>query len=293
MQACYLLLWQRFAPTSSWPRPLDLLFYVSALIWRQLLYPYVRRDARFGNAVADNIACHMRDASPRLAISDDTTAWMHAIGWRPARARTGAEQSIANSACGSVLRSWSWRIPRHITPKSENMIATAHSLFYIGGLSGHTDSNWTSSCWRSTWRISSISSRLETNFGEVKCRKGAVEEPVWRDKNCGCQYCTKSCSSASSRCQDNARLNDLVNQIRNASGSIDRKTLGWAQQLQTSKLELSRAQSEVAHCEVRWAESIYRNSRRRRSSNIWGKKILPCLATILGILPRLTHESST
>ena len=45
----------------------------------------------------------------------------------------------------------------------------------------------------------------------------------------------------------NARLNDLMNQIRSASECVDVKNLGLAQQLQTSKFELNCAQTEVSH----------------------------------------------
>ena len=46
---------------------------------------------------------------------------------------------------------------------------------------------------------------------------------------------------------ENARLNDIVNQIRSANESMDSKNLGLAQQFQTSKFELSSAQTEVSH----------------------------------------------
>ena len=47
--------------------------------------------------------------------------------------------------------------------------------------------------------------------------------------------------------QENALLHDLMNQIRSASESLDTKNLGFAQQVQTEKFELSRAQTEVSH----------------------------------------------
>ena len=47
--------------------------------------------------------------------------------------------------------------------------------------------------------------------------------------------------------QENTRINALMNKIRIASESMNNKKTGLAQQLQTSKFELSCAQTEVSH----------------------------------------------
>ena len=47
--------------------------------------------------------------------------------------------------------------------------------------------------------------------------------------------------------QENDRLNALMNQMRSASESMHIENLGSAQQLQTSKVELSGAETEVSH----------------------------------------------
>ena len=47
--------------------------------------------------------------------------------------------------------------------------------------------------------------------------------------------------------QENARINDLMNQIQITNDSMNIRNQGLAQKLQTSHFELSRAQAGVSH----------------------------------------------
>ena len=89
--------------------------------------------------------------------------------------------------------------------------------------------------------------------------------------------------------QENARLNDLMNHLRSESECMDSQDLGLAQQLQTSKLELSRAQNEVSSfSKFGGAESTLPRLETQESFNIQWKNIFRKLVTIFGSRPRLT-----
>ena len=77
----------------------------------------------------------------------------------------------------------------------------------------------------------------------LQAREAQLSFKVWamrsQETECETQFLTLQ--------QENGRLNDLRNQIRGASESMDMNNLGPAQQLQTSKFELRRAHTEVSH----------------------------------------------
>ena len=78
--------------------------------------------------------------------------------------------------------------------------------------------------------------------------------------------------------QENARLDDLMNQIRSANESMYFQNLGFAVQSQTSKFELSRAQTDVSHLRGR-VERIP-NLETQKIFIISGKKIIPLLVIL-------------
>ena len=91
--------------------------------------------------------------------------------------------------------------------------------------------------------------------------------------------------------QENARLNDRVNQIRSASASMDINNLGFAQQLLTSKFELRRARTEDLH--MRSSGINLPKLETQKIFKIKGKNIFLHFVTVFGNRPRLTDLSSS